>query len=239
VIAATLAVGGLVALVAGALLVRRPGTGFQVGRLLAAAPRVSLDEAIALAHTGEARYVRTHGRIASDEEFPDEQERPLVYRRRRLQALEAGNRWRDVSDERLAVPFGIEDRQTFVGVDVGALGDGLVVVPRVATGTAGDLPAGAYPASDTDPGRPIRLRIEQVSAVEHASVAGVPTIDPSGAPMLSAGLGRPLILTTLEPEAAMRLLASGRRGSVLASAALLVGGLGALAAALVAWVAGL
>ena len=52
--------------------------------------------------------------------------------------------------------------------------------------------------------------IQQVSAVEHAVVAGVPaTLPGSGPPTMTAGLGRPLILTTLENEEAMRLLAGG------------------------------
>jgi hypothetical protein len=55
----------------------------------------------------------------------------------------------------------------------------------------------------------VRLRIEQVSSIEHALVAGVPALDPeTGEPLLTAGLGRPLILTTLERDEAMRVLAS-------------------------------
>jgi hypothetical protein len=43
--------------------------------------------------------------------------------------------------------------------------------------------------------------------VEHATVAGVPTIDPtSGEVRMTAGLGRPLIVTTLERDEAMRVL---------------------------------
>jgi hypothetical protein len=47
-----------------------------------------------------------------------------------------------------------------------------------------------------------------------------------------------LIVTPLEPDAAMRVLAGERRTAVRASAALLVGGLGLLALALVAFIAG-
>jgi len=130
-------------------------------------------------------------------------------------------------------------RAPFVAIDVDALGDGLVVIPRESEGTAAELPAdiaAVLPAMV--PSTPVRLRIEQVSAVEHAIAAGVPGLDPSGAARLSAGLGRPLILTTLEPNEAMRILARGRRRSVVAAAFLLVGGLAALAAGLVAAVLG-
>jgi hypothetical protein len=230
---------GAVALTAGVLLLRRAGSAWRIGRLLAAAPSTPLDEAIDLARGEHARYVRVHGRIASDEEFPDEHDRPLVYRRQRLQ-LQHGRTWTDLSDERLAVPFGIEDRQTFLAIDVDALGDGLVVIPRVATGTAADLPPGMSTGTGAlAPDAAVRLRIDQVSAVEHASAAGVPTMAGSGGPVLTSGAGRPLVLTTLEPAAAMRVLGSGQRGRIVLVTALLVAGLGLLAVAGVAWLVGL
>jgi len=230
---------GAAALIGGVLLLRRAGTAWRVGRLLSAAPVATLDDAIALARGGDQRYVRVHGRIASNEEFPDENDRPLVYRRQRLQ-VQDGRTWNDLSDDRLAVPFGIEDRQSFLGIDVDALGEGLIVVPRVATGTAGELPPGTPSgAVAPPPDALIRLRIDQVSAVEHASAAGVPTLGISGEPLLTSGAGRPLILTTLEPAAAMRVLASGQRGRMVLAAALLVAGLGLLAAGAVVGMVGL
>ena len=233
------AVAGIAALLLGAFFLRRVGVGYRIGRLVAASPDATLDEAVALARGGEARYVRLHGRISSDEEFPDEQQRPLVYRRRRIQRADGRGGWLDLSDQRLAVPFGIEDRQTFVAIDVEALGDGLVVVPRESVGVASDLPASELPTSVTlDPATAVRLRIDQVSSVEHATVAGVPRLDTDGQPTLSAGLGRPLILSTLDTDATMRILAAGQRGSVLMATALLVGGMACLALAIVTFLLG-
>ena len=239
-IAPLLAIGGALAILGGWQLLRRVGSGYRVGRLLAASQELTLQEVIALGRSGEQRYVRTHGRITSEEEFPDDQQRPLVYRRRRLQRAAGRAGWIDLDDERLGVPFAIEDRDATVAIDVDALGDGLVVVPRESTGTAGELPteliAGPWALN---PATPVRLRIEQVSAVEHATVAGVPGPGSGDAVMLSAGLGRPLILTTLEPAAAMRLLASGRRGGVMLAAGLLVAGPACLALAVGAYLLGL
>jgi hypothetical protein len=230
-----LLVVGSAALVVGLLLLRRTGSAYRVGRLLTAAPEASLDEIVALARSDERRYVRAHGRIASDEEFPDEQGRPLVYRRRRLQRREAQGRWADLDDERLAVPFGIKDRQAFVRIDVDALGDGLVVVPRQAVGTAGELPPDLIARlPPMPPSTPVRLRVDQLSSVEHATVTGVPTLAPDGDPQLTAGLGRPLVVTSLDHDAAMRILAGDQRRTVVAAAACLVGGLGALAVGIVA-----
>ena len=53
-------------------------------------------------------------------------------------------------------------------------------------------------------------------------------MDEAGEPRLSGGLGRPLVLTTLEPAEAMRLLTDGSAGRPLVAAGLLVAGLGLL-----------
>jgi len=237
-IAPGLAALGLVALLAGALLLRSLGARYRVGRLLAATPEASIDEAISLA-CGAPVYVRVKGRISSDEEFPDEHDRPLVFRRKRIEVASPGGRWRTLVDEREAVPFGIESRSSFIAVDETALVDGLVSVPRHAGGRVSDLPldlladadASNPGAGETDP--PARLVVEQLSAVEHATVCGRPALR-DGKPLLTAGAGRPLIVTTLEAPAAMRVLAAAHRGRVIAAAGLLLAGLGLFAAALIA-----
>ena len=114
---------GVVCGVAGWLLLRRGGSDLRVGRLLAAAPRRTLEEAVAVAARGEEAYIRLPGRIGSDEEFPGEDGKPHVYRRRRLQHRES-NEWRTFDDERLAVPFHLSDKGQRVMVDVDARGDG-------------------------------------------------------------------------------------------------------------------
>ena len=234
-IALLLALSGLGAIVAALLLLRRLGPRFRVGRLLAAAPMATLADAQAIALDGRPQYVRIHGRISSDEEFPDDHDRPLVYRRRRVQVREQG-RWRSLADDREAVPFGVEERGTYVAVDAAALDAGLVVVTREAEGVASDLPA-EY-AAGLDPSLPSRLVIEQVSAVEHAFVAGVPARRGEET-VIGPGLDRPLVLTTLEIGAAMRILARGHRRPVLLATALLAAGGLALLAALGALLLGL
>lgn len=234
-----LAAVGAASVVAGGLLLTRGGPGYRIGRTLSAAPELTLEEVAAAAAAKDGRYVRTRGRIASDEEFPDENDRPLVYRRQRLQTGGSG-RWTDVDEDRVAVPFGLEAKGAFVAVDVDSLGEGLVVVPRVAEGVAGDLPpAYAERVPGLAPETAIRLRIDQLSAVEQATAAGVPGFGPDGQVRLTAGLGRPLIVTPLEPDAAMRVLASERRGAVKVAAALLVGGLAGVAIGIVLFIAGL
>ena len=198
-------IAGLVALLAGALLLRSYGPAYRVGRLLASTPVVEVAEARALA-TGARRYVAIEGRIDSETDFEDAAHRPLVFRRTRLQVRGAAG-WTDLDDHRERVPFEIREGLDAIAVDDAALDEGLVVVVRESEGKAADIADRVPP--ETPPGTPARLRIEQVSSVEHAIVVGVPTLDPSGEPIMSAGRGRPLILTTLDRPEAMRILARG------------------------------
>lgn len=237
--AAALVLGGIVLLIIALVLVRATGAGYRIGRTLAAAVELPLAEVLAGAADGTpSGYLRTTGRISSEEEFPDERDRPLVFRRARLQARE-GREWRSLQDERTAVPFGIEERGAYLAVDIDALGDGLVVVPRMATGIATDLPEDMLPAArELPPATPVRLRIDQLSAVEHATVAGVVGRGPDGRPLITAGADRPLIVTSLAPAEAMRVLAAEHRGGVRVASVLLVAGLATIAAGLVALVVG-
>jgi hypothetical protein len=191
-----------------------------------------------MAERRDGGYVRVTGRVASDEEFPDENDNPLVFRRRRLQRLE-GRDWSTIGDERDAVPFWLEEKGVRVGIDVDAIGDGLVVVPRLAEGLASELEAGMIPGlADIDPQTRLRLRVEQLSAVEHAWAGGVVERGPDGKPRMTAGLGRPMLLTPLEPPVAMRVLASESRRTVLSAAVLLVVAAVAVTASVVAFLAG-
>ena len=175
-IGALIVVAGIVLGVIGWILLRRSGSGWRIGRLLSAAPQHSLREAREMASEPDPGYIRVHGRVDSDEEFPGDNDVPVVFRRRRLQRGHGRSEWTTFDDERLAVPFRLSDRGERVSIDVDALGDGLVVVPRISEGVASELPddAGSEPLPSLAPDTPVRLRIEQVSTVDHATAAGVP-----------------------------------------------------------------
>jgi hypothetical protein len=215
---------GLVALGVGVAILRSFGPGYRVGRSLAAAPLVSVAEALDLAG-GPPRYVAVRGRIDAENEFEDDAHRPLVLRRARIQ-LQGDRGWTTVDEHRAVVDFGVREGLDAIGVDHVALDVGLVVVPRESTGFAADAPDRIPPG--TAPDTPMRLLVEQVSSVEHATVVGVPVADPgSPGPRMTAGLGRPLILTTLETPEAMRILAAGGpRRPLVAAIAFAVGLLG-------------
>ena len=215
-------VAGLATLLVGVFVLRTYGPGYRVGRLLAATRSVTIAEALALAN-GPARYVRVSGRIDAEDEFEDDAHRPLVFRRTRLQLLTDGT-WVSFEDRRERVDFEIAEGLDAIGVDDAALDVGLVVVSRESVGTAADVADRVPPGTAAT--TPVRLRIEQVSSIEHAHVLGVPSLDAAGEPRMSAGLGRPLILTTLEPDEAMRVLTGGERRRPLIAAACMIGGFG-------------
>lgn len=221
---------GLSATVAGLLLLRSFGPGVRVGRLLAVTPRVTLDEAVAIAASGEERYVGIEGRIDAVDEFTDEHDRPLVYRRRRLQVRSRG-RWRTVEETVESVPFSLDAGSASVAVGPADIGVGLVVLPRESTGRAREIPDRLPPGTPADAA--VRLRVELVSSVEHATALGCPR-PADGGVALRPGTGRPLVVSTLERDEAMRVLAEGRRARATAATLLTVGGAVVVAAGLVA-----
>ena len=214
-----LVVASLIAMAAGVITLRSFGPRYRVGRLLATTPRVSVADALAIARDGPARYVRVDGRIDAEDEFEDADHRPLVFRRTRLEAR-SGDRWSEFEDSRESVEFQVREGLDAIGVDATSLHEGLIVVRRHSMGVAADV-TGRAP-SEIDPATPVRAIIEQISSVEHAIVLGVP-VSPSGggAVQLTAGLGRPLVLTTLERDEAMRILAGGSTRPRLAAACFL------------------
>ena len=201
---------GVVALGVGVTILRGLGPRFRIGRLLASTPLVTIAEARELA-TGPARYVAVRGRIDAEDEFEDDAHRPLVLRRQRLQLGDGRGGWTTVAEEREAVAFELREGLDPIDIDQAALDAGLVVMPRESVGTAADAPDRVPPG--TDPAAPMRLVLEQVSTIEHATVLGVPTAVATGGDTgartvrMTAGLGRPLVLTTLETAEAMRVLA--------------------------------
>lgn len=239
-IALGLLVASLTCLAGGVAALRRTGPGWRVGRLLHVAPHRSLTEAAGIARAGAARYIRVHGRVDSEEEFPGDDDKPIVFRRHRLQRRGPRGRWQTFGETRQAVPFRLAERGEGIAIDVDALGDGLVVVPRYSEGVAADVPADLVtgPLPEMAPETPVRLRIDHLSSVEHATAAGVPIVSEEGEVTLTAGLGRPLIVTPLELDEAMRVLGADGRPSMLMAGALIVAAPVLLVAAAGAAVAG-
>jgi hypothetical protein len=210
------AVGSLALVLAGSIL-RTFGARYRIARILGTTPRVTIAEAIEIARAGRRVYLRVDGRIDADDDFEGPNQEPLVLRRVRLE-VRTGRTWKPFEDHRQTVPFNLNEGLDTIGVDVDALADGLVVVPRESVGTAADM-ADRVPEG-TPPDAQVRARIEQLSSVEHAIVLGVPVVRGAGV-VLTADRRRPLVLTILAPDEAMRVLAADGRGRTRVAAALL------------------
>ena len=217
-----LAAVGVVALLAAGLLLRTFGGRYRVARLIASTPKVTVAEANEIGQTGRRAYVRVDGRIDAADEFEGPEHQPLVYRRVRLEQR-AGRRWRPFEDQRQTVPFTINEGLEAIAVDVDRLDPGLVVVPRFSEGVAADL-ADRVPTG-TPAGVRVRAHIDQVSSVEHAIVLGYPVPIEGRADgatvQLTSGGSRPLILSILAPDEAMRVIAADGRGRTRVAAALI------------------
>jgi hypothetical protein len=229
-----LGLAGVVALGIAAAILRSFGPGYRVGRLLAVAPRVSIAEAIALAESGNAGYVRIEGRIDSEAEWEDADHRPLVLRRTTFawRAAGSGGAWTPFDAHLEVVPFAIRQGLDEIAVDGEAIADGLVTVPRESVGEVRDVEA--MTAAGLDPAAQARLRVDHVSTIDHAIVLGVPARAPGGGFTIGPGMGRPLILSTLEGDEAMRTLSGGAIGRARAAVACLAAA-GVLIAAGVLW----
>jgi hypothetical protein len=212
-------IAGFVALAGAAAIAGSLGPRQRVGRLLTAAPRVTVAEAIELARAGRSVYIRIEGRIDSEAEFEDADHRPLVLRRTRIQVLDEGG-WRDVEVAREVVPFEIREGLDGIAIDGESVADGLIVMPRESVGVVGDL--GDRVPDELADDLPARVVVELVSSVEHAIALGVPVLDPAGRPRLGPGRGRPLILSTLEPAEAIRIIGGRSAGRGRLAAALVV-----------------
>lgn len=226
---------GVVALGVAAAILRSFGSGYRVGRLLAVAPVVSIAEAVRLAEAGASRYVRVEGRIDTESEWEDADHRPLVLRRTTLDWRPArGGRWTRFDTNLEVVPFVVREGLDEIGVDGAAIADGLVTVPRESVGQARDVDA--MTAAGIDPAAGARLRVDHVSTIDHATVLGVPGRAPDGRITMGPGLGRPLILSTLEGDEAMRTLTGGALGRSRIAAACIAAGLAFVVLAAAWWI---
>lgn len=224
-----IALVGAALIVIGLLLTRRADVRTRAGQLLAGLSPISPTEALRLAalRGDSAPYLAIKGSIDAPEIFEDENHRPLVFRRERVSIADEGS-WRVIDVAVRSLPFVISDASSAINVATADLAEGLVVVERRWEGSVAELHAAnrEYQSPETaalvaaiavsDPNRSARVGLEQISNLDRATAAGQ-LVDGE----LRAGVGRPLVVTTLERAEALRLLGGEGRGRLASSTAAL------------------
>jgi hypothetical protein len=218
--------------VLGILAIRASGANTGAGRRLAGAPAISLRELHERVDRGSPprTAVRVEGRVRCRDPLTDEHGNPLALVHRDVEVQDATGRWRTVERLRDARGIDLWERSTSVPLDLSDVAEPLIAIPRVWEGTTADLPSALQPAVQrllASGGQPAAARstTRQVMLVDHLIVLAEASRDPSGALRLDPPPGG-FLVSTVELDVAMRLLAGPHRRRMLAGYA--IGLLGAL-----------
>lgn len=241
---AALAIIGFVLIVTGFALLRASGAKPSVARRLAGPPEVKVGRL--LDGTGElpARPVRVAGRIRCREPLDAGDGERLVAFHRDVEVL-VGGTWRSVERMRETRSFELWDHDGSLTVDPAAAAEPLITIPHAWRGSPDELEephasAAARLAERHGPLTEARAATRMVNVTDRLLVLAQPVRDADGTVRLEPPEGGYLI-STLALDDAMRLLggrhrraaAAGVVGLALGIALVTIGGVGALAAALI------
>jgi hypothetical protein len=209
---AWLALGGIVLLGLGLVLIRRSGARPALGRRLAGARQLRAGELLDLA-PGDAlpgRPVRVLGRIRCGEPIITAQDDRLIAFHRDVEVAGPDGTWRSIERLRETRSFELWDHDGSLHVDPGEAAEPLVVLPHVWAGSPDDLDesyAGALARVAAEQGRPVRARAttRMVSVIDRLLLLAEVTRDADGRIALAPPPGGYLI-SALELDDAMRLL---------------------------------
>lgn len=216
-----LVAGGLVAAL-GASLIRSSGANTSAGRRLAGAPAVALPELIERAENGQLPRtpVRVEGRVRCADPLTGEGGDPLALVHRDVEVQDPSGYWRTVERLRDARIIDLWQRSASVQLDLTRIAEPLIAIPRVWEGSPDELDAGLQPAIArlaADGPRPHQARstTRQVMLVDHLIVLADPAREPDGRLRLDPPPGGYLV-SNVELDVAMRLLAGPNRARMLA-----------------------
>ena len=236
-----IAIAGVAAAAIGLAVIRVSGAESRLARRLAGAREVRVGDLLG-ADTLPDRPVRVAGRIRCPQPIVTDRDDRLVALHRDLQVRPPGSAWRTIERIRETRGFELWDHHGSVPLDPELSAEPLVVIPHVWRGTTADLTADVHRAAVARLGGdgadwPARSITRMLSVVEHLLVLAAVERLPDG----SIGLVPPpggFVISALELDAAMRLLAGPRRRLMLGGYALVVIGAALLLAGLVGFVIG-
>ena len=221
---------GMLAIAAGAAIVRWSGADTRAGRRLAGTRAASLPDLHAAAARGElpTQELRVEGRVrcADPIRTPDGERLALLHRD--IEVQQPDGQWRTIERFRDARTIDLWERSTSVPLDLGRLAEPLITIPHLWEGSPSELDATHQPAvarvsSEDQPIERARAITRQVMLVDQLIVLAVPNRDPDGALRLDPPPGG-FLVATVELDVALRLLAGPHRPRMIAGYA--VGGAG-------------
>jgi hypothetical protein len=240
--ALALLVAAVLAIVAGAIEVRRSGARTAVARRLAGARQVAVGELDDL--PGDpVRPVRVAGRIRCPNPIRTQHDEQLVALHRDVEVLTAAAGWRPIERIRESRGFELWDHAGAVTIDAADAAEPLITIPYVWQGSPAELDdnyRGAVDRLAAEHGgvRAARATTRTISTIDRLLVLGEVERDEVGRALLAPPRGGYLI-SSLELPDAMRLLAGPGRRQLLFGAALVAGGLALALAGIVLLALGL
>lgn len=219
----------------GLIAIRRSGAEQGIARRLAGARQVRLSELFSMTDL-PTRPVRIAGRIRCPDPILGTRGERLVARHRDVQVRPNGRGWRSIERIRESRGFELWDHGGSLPVDPSQAAEPLVVIPHVWRGSTAELKDAPHLAAvDRLGGGPMPARsfTRTVSVVERLLLLATVVRDEAGAIWLRPPTGG-YVVSTLELDDAMRLLAGPHRRLLLAGYGLVgIGLLAAVAAAMV------
>lgn len=216
---------GVALLASGLATIRSSGARPGLARRLAGARQVAVGTLLdpEVAASLPSRPVRIVGRIRCPEPIVTPQGDRLVAFHRDVEVSLPDGRWRNIERLRETRSFELWDHDGWLNVDPAQAAEPLVVLPRVWEGAVAELDEGYRPAVErlaAEGAMPTRARAttRMLSAVDRLLVLAEVRSSPPGGPSLVPPRGGYLI-SSLDLDAAMRVLGGPHRARLLAGAA--------------------
>jgi hypothetical protein len=229
---------GVAVFAAGIAAVRMSGAWSSIARRLGGAREIRVGDLVAASEL-PSRPVRVVGRIRCGEPLVTERDERLVAVHRDVEIRLPDGSWRTVERLRESRGFDLWDHDGSTAVDPALAAEPLVTIPHVWRGSPDELTDERYRAAigriEAEHGTVTAARsiTRMVSVVERLQVLAVPARDPDGTLTLVPPRDG-FVISTLELDAAMRLLAGPRRRLLLAGVGLVAIGTLAVLAGLLA-----
>lgn len=225
-----LVAGGL-AILGGAWLIRSSGARTGIGRRLAAARTMTLAELnqLAAANALPAHPIRIEGRVRCANPIDTPEGDRLAVLHRDVEVALAAGRWRTIEHLRDARSVDLWERASSVRLDLASVAEPLITIPHVWDGRPDELPVTYQPAierlaNEFGPPTAARATTREITLVDQLTVLAIARRDAAGELELAPPDGG-FVVSAVDLDVAMRLLAGPRRSRMLTGyAALALGG---------------